>query len=136
MRIISWGECMWGISASCQPYPPQTETGLQRLSNLKRKPFLGTSVHNIQKCQCSDGYPNKVVLYKCVKEICTLKKLSLPMKLVALLARMGSLWSPPPSTTSNFSLKCLWVLSLNIVVLWTKQGVFAGEVLFNPSFMI
>ena len=25
------------------------------------KPFLGTSVHNIQKCQCSDGYPNKVV---------------------------------------------------------------------------
>ena len=39
VRIISWGECMWGISASCQPYPPQTGTGLQRLSNLKNKAF-------------------------------------------------------------------------------------------------
>ena len=31
----------------------------------KSKPFLGASVDNIQRCQCSDGCPNKVLEYKC-----------------------------------------------------------------------
>ena len=30
----------------------------------KSKPFLGASLDNIQKCQCSDGCPYKVVEYK------------------------------------------------------------------------
>ena len=29
------------------------------------KPFLGASVDNIQKCQCSDGCPVKGIEYKC-----------------------------------------------------------------------
>ena len=29
------------------------------------KPFLGATVDNIQKCQCSDGCPVRVVEYKC-----------------------------------------------------------------------
>ena len=35
--------------SSCQPYPPQTGTGLKRLSNFKVKAFLNASVDNIKK---------------------------------------------------------------------------------------
>ena len=31
----------------------------------KSNPYLGASLDNIQKCQCSDGSPDKVVEYKC-----------------------------------------------------------------------
>ena len=69
-------------------------------------------------------------------EICTLKKLSLPLKLVALWAKIG--FALKPSSQYYFQLQLqMFVseLSLNILVVWTKQVVFTVEVPFNASFM-
>ena len=105
---------------------------------LKIKPFLFTSVYNIQKCQCSDGYPNKVVEYKC-----TWKQRDMHPKEAFLTPETGGIVSEngftlKPSSQYYFQLQLqMFVseLSLNIVVVWTKQGVFTGKVPFNPRFM-
>ena len=52
-----------------QRVPSYTHHKLELVSKgfliSKSKPFLGASMDNIQRCQCSDGCPNKVLEYKC-----------------------------------------------------------------------
>ena len=54
-----------GIPAFCKPHPPQTGTGFKRLFYFKVKAFLGASLDNIQKFQCSDGCSDTVTEFKC-----------------------------------------------------------------------
>ena len=137
-----WGlfheESAWNISASYQPYPPQTGTGLKRLSNFKVKAFLDASVGNINKCQCSDGCPNKVLECKCPWKHRDMgsEEAFLILKIGGVVSEKG--FALKPSSQYYFQLQLqMFVskLSLNILVVWTKKGVFAVDVPLNPSFM-
>ena len=104
----------------------------------KSKPFLGASVDNIQRCQCSDGCPNKVLEYKC-----PWKHRDMHPKEAFLTPEIGGTVSKngfalkPSEYYFQLQLQMFQVseLSLSILVVWTKQGVFTVEVPFNASFM-
>ena len=104
----------------------------------KKKPFLSASVDNIQKCQCSDGCPNKVLEHKC-----PWKQNNMHPKEVCLTPKIGDIVSEngftlKPSSQFYFQLQLQMFVSelpLNVWVVWTEQGVFTFEVPFNPNFM-
>ena len=91
-----------------------------------------------KKCQCSNGCPNKVLEYKC-----PWKHRDMGPKRAFLIPEIGGVVSEKvfalkPSSHDYFQLQLqMFVseLSLNILVVWTKQGVFAVDVPLNPSFM-
>ena len=104
----------------------------------KSKPYLGASLDNIQKCQCSDGCPDKVVEYKC-----PWKHRDLYPKEAFLTPEIGGIqngneFALKPTSQYYFQLQLqMFVseLSFNIFVVWTKKGIFTLEVPYNPSFM-
>lgn len=102
------------------------------------KPFLGASVDNIQKCQCSDGCPVRVIEYKC-----PWKHRDLHPKEAFLTPEIGGI-----QKGNNFALKSssnyyfqvqfqMFVsgLTLCTFVVWTNQGIFTVDVPYDPSFM-
>ena len=84
----------WGLfheHSACKAYQhvaSNTHNKLEMVSKgfliSKSKPFLGASLDNIQRCQCSDGCPKKFVEYKCPWKHRDLqpKRLSFSQKLV------------------------------------------------------
>ena len=104
----------------------------------KSKPFLGASVDNIQKCQCSDGCPFKVVEYKC-----PWKHRDLDPKQAFLTPEIGGIkngneFSLNPTSQNYFQVQLQMFVSeltLCIFVVWTRKGIFTVEVPYNPSFM-
>ena len=84
---------------------------------------------NIQKCQCSDGCPNKVVEYKCHR--------NLTPEIGGI--KNGNDFALKPTSQYYFQLQLQMFVSelnLNILVVWMKKGIFTVEVPYNPSFMI
>ena len=105
----------------------------------KSKPFLGASVDNIQRCQCSDGCPNKVLEYKCPWKHRDMhpKEAFLTPEIGGTVSQNGFALKPSSQFYFQLQLQMFQVseLSLSILVVWTKQGVFTVEVPFNASFM-
>ena len=104
----------------------------------KSKPYLGASLDNIQKCQCSDGCPDKVVEYTCLW-----KHRDLYPKETFLTPEIGGIKNGNEfalKRTSQYYLQLqlqMFVseLRFNIFVVWTKTGIFTLEVRYNPSFI-
>ena len=102
------------------------------------KPFLGASVDNIQKCQCSDGCPVRVVEYKC-----PWKHRDLNPEQAFLTPEIGGIQSGYKvalKSSSNYYFQVqlqMFVSSLIlcIFVVWTNKGIFTVEVPCDPSFM-
>ena len=102
------------------------------------KPFLGASVDNIQKCQCSDGCPVRVVEYKC-----PWKHRDLHPKQAFLTPEIGGIQNGNKfalkSTSSYYFQVQLQMfvsgLTLCIFVVWTNKGIFIVDVPYDPSFM-
>ena len=102
------------------------------------KPFLGASVHNIQKCQCSDGCPVRVVEYKC-----PWKQRDLHQKQPFLTPEIGGIQNGKNfalKSTSNYYFQVqlqMFVsgLTLCIFVVWTNKVIFTVEVPYDLSFM-
>ena len=103
------------------------------------KPFPGASVDSIQKCQCSDGCPVRVVEYKR-----PWKHRDLHPKQAFLTPEIGGIQNGNKvasksiqTTTFKFSFKLMFVsgLTLCIFVVWTNKGIFTVEVTYDPSFM-
>ena len=105
----------------------------------KSKPFLGASVDNIQRCQCSDGCPNKVLEYKCPWKHRDMhpKEAFLTPEIGGTVSQNGFALKPSSQFYFQLQLQMFQVSepSLSILVVWTKQGVFTVEVPFNASFM-
>ena len=104
----------------------------------KSKPFLGASLDNIQKCQCSTDCPDRVIEYKC-----PWKHRDLDPKQAFLTPEIGGI-----KNGNSFALKStsqyyfqvqlqMFVSELTLCnfVVWTKKGIFTVEVPYNPSFM-
>ena len=104
----------------------------------RSKPFLGASVDNIQKCQCSDGCPVRVVEYKC-----PWKHRDLHPKEAFLTPEIGGIQNGNKfalKSTSNYYFQVqlqMFVsgLTLCIFVVWTNKGIFTVDVPYDPSFM-
>ncbi|CAH3158260.1 unnamed protein product [Porites lobata] len=104
----------------------------------RSKPFLGASVDNIQKCQCSDGCPVRVVEYKC-----PWKHRDLHPKQAFLTPEIGGIQNGNKfalKSTSNYYFQVqlqMFVsgLTLCIFVVWTNKGIFTVDVPYDPSFM-
>ena len=104
----------------------------------KSKPFLGASLDNIQQCQCSDLCPFKVVEYKC-----PWKHRDLHPKEAFLTPEIGGVkngieFALKPTSKCYFQVQLQMFVSgltLAILVVWTKKGIFVAEVPYNPSFM-
>ncbi|XP_068708975.1 uncharacterized protein [Montipora foliosa] len=104
----------------------------------KSKPFLGASVDNIQKCQCSKGCPNTVVEYKC-----PWKHRDLHPKKAFLTPEIGGIKNGDGfalKSTSKYYFQVqlqMFVTGLELCqfVVWTKQGIFSVEVPYDATFM-
>ena len=102
------------------------------------KLFLGASVDNIQKCQCSDGCSVRVVEYKW-----PWKHRDLHPKQAFLTPEIGRIQNGKKfalKSTSNYYFQVqlqMFVsgLTLCIFVVWTNKGIFTVEVPCDPSFM-
>ena len=104
----------------------------------KSKPFLGASLDNIQKCECSSGCPNKVVEYKCPWKHRDLhpKEAFLTPEIGGI--RNGNEFALKPTSKYYFQLQLEMFVSeliLNVLVVWTRKGIFTVEVPYNLSFM-
>ena len=133
-----WGlfheESAWNILASYQPYPLVSKGFLIS----KSKPSLMPVWAILIKCQCSDGCPNKVLECKCPWKHRDMgsEEAFLILKIGGVVSEKG--FALKPSSQYYFQLQLqMFVskLSLNILVVWTKKGVFAVDVPLNPSFM-
>ncbi|KAL9977617.1 hypothetical protein ACROYT_G015041 [Oculina patagonica] len=99
---------------------------------------MGASLDNIQKCECSNGCPNKVVEYKCPWKHRDLhqKEAFLTPEISGI--RNGNEFALKPSSKYYFQLQLEMFVSeliLNVLVVWTRKGIFTVEVPYNPSFM-
>ena len=104
----------------------------------KSKPSLMPVWAILIKCQCSDGCPNKVLESKCPWKHRDMgsEEAFLILKIGGVVSEKG--FALKPSSQYYFQLQLqMFVskLSLNILVVWTKKGVFAVDVPLNPSFM-
>ena len=137
----------WGLlqESACQAYQHvashihhKLELAAKGFLISKSKPFLGASVDNIQKCQCSDGCPFKVVEYKC-----PWKHRDLDPKQAFLTPEIGGIkngneFSLNPTSQYYFQVQLQMFVSeltLCTFVVWTRKGIFTVEVPYNPSFM-
>ena len=100
------------------------------------KLFLGASVDNIQKCQCSDGCPVRMVEYKW-----PWKQRDPHPTQAFLTPEIGGIQNGNKValksiqiTTFKFSFKLMFVSSLTlcIFVVWTNKGIFTVEVQMYP----
>ncbi|XP_068732725.1 uncharacterized protein [Montipora capricornis] len=104
----------------------------------KSKAFLGASVDNIQKCQCSKGWPNTVVEYKC-----PWKHRDLHPKEASLTPEIGGIRNGDGfalKSTSKYYFQVqlqMFVSGLKLCqfVVWTKQGIFSVEVPYDVTFI-
>ena len=102
------------------------------------KPFLGASVDSIQKCQCSDVCPVRVVEYKR-----PWKHRDLHPKQAFLTPEIGRIQNGKKfalKSTSNYYFQVqlqMFVrgITLCIFVVWTNKRIFTVEVPYDPSFM-
>lgn len=105
--------------------------------NSKSKPFFDASLDNIQKCQHSDGCPNKVVQYKCPWKHGDLHPKEAFVTPETGGIKTGNEFALKPTLQYLFQLQLQMFVSeltLNIFVVWAKKAIFTIEVPYKPSF--
>lgn len=103
-----------------------------------KKPFLGASLDNVRKCQCSTDCPDVAVEYKC-----PWKHQDKHPKDAFLTPQIGGVVidnSLTLSTSSPYYFQAqaqLYVAELSQcdLVVWTKQGIYTHCIGFNAAFM-
>ena len=104
--------------------------------NWSQKAF--SFLDNIQKCQCSDGCPYKVIEYKCPWKHRDLHpKQAFPTPEIGGI-KNGNEFALKPTSQYYFQVQLQMLVSeltSCIFVVWTNKGIFTVEVPYNPGFM-